>query len=460
MNPSASPPADWPDSLADGGRFGFEWLNRDLLWLFLLRALRSFAQGYLGVITPLYIALLGYNAEALGILFGVSAIFSALLSAATGVLADRFGRKTFLISISMMMAVGGVLFALTRNFAMIVAAGAIGSVGRGGALAGGAWGPFYPAAQALVAEQTSDANRNTVFGALSFVGVGAAAFGSLLAALPHLMYLHFGVSMLTGYRALFILSGPLGMAMAVAAIPVRELHHGHGRSHSKRVDEHATKSASPVLTFGLSRKSWRLIWRFMVTNATNGAAIGMLGPFVVYWFYRRFNATSSQLAELFFILNLIAALPYLFAGRVAIAFGSVRSIVATRAISTLLLFGVVLMPSFLAAAALYALRLAFNVLSIPLRQSYLMGVIDPPERASAAGMANLPSQVTSALGPYLAGYFMEHLFLSLPLEVAALMQGINTLLYWVFFRNIYPPEETVASTQNSERQVGDHTAQT
>jgi hypothetical protein len=37
-------------------------------------------------------------------------------------------------------------------------------------------------------------------------------------------------------------------------------------------------------------------------------------------------------------------------------------------------------------------------------------------------------QVTSAAGPYMAGYFMEHLMLSLPLEFAAAMQGLSTVL--------------------------------
>jgi predicted MFS family arabinose efflux permease len=102
---------------------------------------------------------------------------------------------------------------------------------------------------------------------------------------------------------------------------------------------------------------------------------------------------------------------------------------------------VVLMPNFLLAALVYGIRAVFNVLSIPVRQAYLMGVTEPAERATASGFSSFPSQVTSAIGPYMAGYFMEHLSLALPLEFAAAMQGINAFLYWVFFRNIYPPEE-------------------
>lgn len=424
----------------EGGLLGFAWLNRDLGWLFVLRILRSISQGYLGIILPLYLAALGYNAVALGTLLAVSAIVTAIISMLTGVLADRFGRKIFIASISLMFAIGGFGFALAHSFFWIVAFAAIGSIGRGGALAGGAWGPFYPAVQALVAEQTSHYNRTTVFGFFSFVGVMAGALGSLLAALPTLAKHTIGWSDLQGYRLLFVLSGVLGIAMAIAVIPVRE--HANGFSSAEPPLTTVDRPAPRKNTFGLSPESWRLVIRFMITNSTNGLAIGMLGPIVVYWFYRRFGATSAQLAEVFFIINFASAIPYLAAGRIALYLGSVRSVVITRSISTALLFAVVFMPTFSLAAALYGIRALFNMLSIPVRQSYLMGVIDPSERSSASGFANFPSQVTSAAGPYMAGYFMEHLALALPLEFAAAMQAINTLLYWVFFRNVYPPEET------------------
>jgi predicted MFS family arabinose efflux permease len=119
----------------------------------------------------------------------------------------------------------------------------------------------------------------------------------------------------------------------------------------------------------------------------------------------------------------------------------VRAIVWTRAISTVLLLLVVIAPAFWLAALLYGVRAIFNMLSIPVRQSYLMGVIPPAERSSASGFANFPSQVMSAAGPYIAGQFMQHLYLSLPLVFAAAMQALNTVLYWIFFRNVLPPEE-------------------
>lgn len=435
---SSAAPGELELEAAERGLLGIRWFNRDLGWLFVLRILRSIPQGYLGIILPLYLALLGYSAVALGTLLAFSALAAALISMLTGVLSDRFGRKTLIAIISLLFAVGGVGFAFARSFFWIVTFAAIGSIGRGGALAGGAWGPFYPAVQALVAEESSDYDRTTVFGVFSFVGVMAGAIGSLMAGLPTLTRHAVGLSELETYRGLFILSGFLGVVMAFAIMPVRERRPVPAEAFDAARHEPAV---AVTRTLGLSRESWHLVVRFMITNSTNGLAIGMLGPFVVYWFYRRFGASSGELAGVFFIINLVSSIPYLAAGRIALMLGSVRAVVITRTISTVLLFGVVMVPTFGLAAILYGVRALFNLLSIPVRQSYLMGVIDPAERASASGFASFPSQVTSAIGPYLAGYFMEHLALALPLEFAAAMQGLNTFLFWIFFRRVYPPEE-------------------
>ena len=294
------------------------WLNSSLRWLFLVRALRSASQGFLAIVVPLYIALLGYDAMHLGVLFTAASIASVILTALTGLLSDRFGRKTFLILISLLTVGGGLAFALSTNFIVLLLAAAIGTIGRGGgAGTGGNWGPFYPAEQALIAEHSSDFERTTVFGALSFVGVGAGAIGSLGAWLPRLLTTVTGASELIGYRVLFLLTAIFGLAMAAAVVPVSEAHPEHHRSKTSR-------ASSPPIRLGLSSQSWRLVWRFMATNLIQGFGIGLLGPIIVYWFFRVYGAGAGQLANLFFLINLAAALPYLMAGRLAFRVGSVQ----------------------------------------------------------------------------------------------------------------------------------------
>lgn len=57
----------------------------------------------------------------------------------------------------------------------------------------------------------------------------------------------------------------------------------------------------------------------------------------------------------------------------------------------------------------------------------------PAERASAAGLANLPSQATQSVSTYVAGYLMEYVALTMPLLVAGGLRALNALLYYVCF---------------------------
>lgn len=434
-----------------------QWLSRDLLCLFAARALRSFAIGYLGIILPIYVTELGYDAVHLGMLFSISGFTSAAVAISVGVLADRFGRKPFIILIALMMATGSVVLSLAHNFAVMVAAAAFGTIGfPGGVGGGGGWGPYYPAAQSLVAEQADHAHRTTVFGVLSFVGVIAGSLGSLAAALPRLLNASAGVSMVTGFRLLLLLTALVAISMAVVVIPVREIRYGRTLPLGPDPDP---ETPQPVVTadikvrkrLGLSRNSWQLVWRFMVTNATNGLAQGMMGPFIVYWFYKRFGASAAELGHLFFIINICAALPYLVIGRVSRRFGAVITITASRGISAVMLVAVVLMPTYSLAAILYVIRVLVAVFAVPVRQSFLMGVIEPAERSSAAAFANTPSQASQSLSAFGAGILIHYVALSMPLVAGGMFQALNALLYYSFFRNVRPPEELDALRRPEEQ---------
>ncbi|MGH2457800.1 MAG: MFS transporter [Chloroflexota bacterium] len=407
------------------------WLNRDLTLLFAGRGVRSLTQGYLAIIVPLYLATLGYSAVQLGLIFTASSIASAILAAAVGIYSDRFGRKLFLVILALLAAFGGLVFALSGSFLVLLVAGAISTIGRGGgAGSGGAWGPYYPAEQALLAEHADDEHRTAVFGATSFVGVLAGAVGSLLAILPSVLQSELGMGKIDSDRVLFGMTVIFGIAMAVVVLPVRETRQSAVESRPR-----------PKRAGRVSPATVRTILKFMATNATNGLAIGFLGPILVYWLYRRYGVGAAELGGLFTLINLATAPSYLYAARIARRLGAVNAVVLTRVVSVGILAFVPLMPVYPLAAALLLARMVTNTLSNPIRQSYLMAIIPREERATAAGFSNLPTQVFSSIGPTIAGYMMESISLDLPLEFAALFQGVNAVLYYFFFHGIKPPEE-------------------
>jgi MFS family permease len=416
-----------------------DWLTRDIVLLLSGRALRSLTQGFLTVLVPVYLAGQGYTATRVGIVFTAGAVGSILLTATVGLAADRIGRKPLLIALGFLSAAAALGFALTTSYSMLLIAAACGTIGRGGgAGSSGAFGPYYPAEQPLLAEQVRDADRTHVFGVVAVVGVLAGALGSLTAALPTVLQRGFGMPESAGARALFFAAAALGVAMALVVVPVREP---------------ALKPRRPGQR--LHAATWNVLWRFLITNATNGLAIGMLGPVLVYWFHVRFGATAAELGTLYFLANVLAAPSNLMAAPVARRFGTVRAVVMLRTIAVTLMAIMALAPTFVIAGALFLLRTQVNTMANPMRQSFLMGMVDPADRSTAAGFSNLPLQVLSSAGPTIAGQLMQSVWVSLPLELAAGLQAVNTVLYHAFFHRMRLPEERERAAVAAARRADD-----
>lgn len=402
----------------------------DLRYLLGGRALRSVTQGYLGIVVPLYLVAAGYDTVRIGALLTVAAASSAGLTALVGFAADRWGRKPLLIGLGLATAAGGLVFALTTNYVALVAAAAFGTIGSGGAAgSGGAFGPYYPAEQALIAEHAGDRDRTTVFAGLSFVGVIAAALGAGLAGLPRLFVVAGLGPKLDGYRALFGLTVVIGVAMVLVILPVTDSSVRDGRA--------ARRSPPP-----LSPRTRELLVRFGITNAVNGLAIGFLGPIMALWFHLRYGVDSAMIGALYLTINVAAMIPYLGVPWVTRRLGGVvRTVVTVRLISAAILAVIPLMPSFLLAGAAYLVRMLVNAVSVPVRQSYVMGIVPPAERSRMAALSNLPARIFALTGPVLAGVMLRTLWIGVPLELASGLQLAYSGLYWRFFRNVRPPEE-------------------
>lgn len=411
----------------------------DLRWLLGGRALRGVSQGYLAIVVPLFLVRAGYGTVRIGVLLTGAAASSAVLTALVGFAADRWGRKPLLVALGLMTALGGLVFALTTSYDFLFAAAVLGTIGSGGgAGSGGAFGPYYPAEQALIAEHAGDRDRTTVFAGLSFVGVLAGSLGAALAAVPHFVSTAGIGTRIQGYHFLFWGTAVIGVAMAAVILPVRE----------SRPARHAGGRPKPP---PLSPRTRGLLLRFGVTNGINGLAIGFLGPILALWFHLRYGVNAAQLGALYVIINLAAVLPYLGVPWITRRLGGVvRTVVAVRLASAALLAMIPLMPTFVLAGAVYLMRMLINAVSVPVRQSYVMGVVPPAERSRMAALSNLPARVGSLAGPALVGVLLRTWWIGVPLELAAALQVAYSALFWRYFRDLRPPEEGGAAPLAAE----------
>lgn len=410
-------------------------LARNLPWLYAGRVLRSFSTSFLGVIFPLYLAQAGYSSVGVGTVLTLGSLIIAVLVVGVGLVGDRIGRRLVLVSLGLLGAAGGALLAMSAAPVLVTVASGLAGIGRGGGVGGGgAWGPFFPAEQPLLAASIPAEKRTAAFGKVGFLGVLGGTAGSLAAVAP--TWLHTaGWSWLSAYRLLFGLIAVASLMVAALSLPLRD------PPAVRRPQRPADPARSPASHRAASLSTRELIGRLALTNGINGLAIGCMGPILVYWFHRRYGVGPGEVGVVYAVANLASALPQLGAARLAGRLGAVRAVVTSRALSAAFLLSMVWMPTFGLAAAAFLIRSVLNSVSGPTRQSYVMGVAAERQRGTVAALGALPSQVTASISPAAAGALMRS-FLDTPVWGAALFVWANALTFWLSFRHAPPPEET------------------
>ncbi len=403
-----------------------EWADRNLKVVLAARAAMSVGRAIAAVVTALYLADIGFSAIEIGVLFvGVTAV-SALMSTAIGLLADRLGRKPFLVVVPLLAAGAAVAYAEVRVTAVLFVAAALGSFGRGSGAGAGNVGPYQPAEAAIVADSVRGNRRAAAFGRIAFAATLGALVGGLLVSVVSTSAHMTPAQATAAYRPAFLLAAGLAVLAGLLALLVRE--------PSRRA---APEGARPR-RFQWPRRSWPSLWRFWVTNATNGVGIGLFGPFVSYWLYRRYGVSPGTIGILFAFVNLGSLAPTLAAARVARRFGTVRAIAIVRAVGGVLLVPMVLAPTFWIAGAVYFVRMMVQRVGLPLRQSFTQDMAHHEERASVAALSTLPAQATMAGSQAAAGYLFDDVGLAAPFELAAVFQVANAILYVLLF-TLRPP---------------------
>ncbi|MFP3951015.1 MAG: MFS transporter [Candidatus Bathyarchaeia archaeon] len=158
------------------------------------------------------------------------------------------------------------------------------------------------------------------------------------------------------------------------------------------------------------------------------------------WFSIRYDVGIGVVSIVFTFAQIAETLAYLVAPILADRIGNVRGTVFIRAIAAMLMLSIAFAPTALIAAILYACRNAFQRISHPLRESYMMAVLDSEIRASGAAIINIPRLITQVIGPSIGGYLLG-LSTLLPPLTGGIIFTIGDALYWIFFKKIKPPEE-------------------
>ena len=180
----------------------------DIEFILLSRVLRSLSGGIITIAFP-YLLLkdLHYSPFLLGIIYTAATISTALLSLASGYIADLWNQKYTLIFTLLLLPLSSLIILLFHNIIFIFLAAVLG--GYTGTLAGGVTGgAAIPLMNALVSDLVNIQGRVKVFSKLMFIGGISGAVGMLLGKISNTY-------------TLFIFASVASLLSVMIMIPVR-----------------------------------------------------------------------------------------------------------------------------------------------------------------------------------------------------------------------------------------------
>jgi MFS family permease len=121
--------------------------------------------------------------------------------------------------------------------------------------------------------------------------------------------------------------------------------------------------------------------------------------------------------------------------------GTANTVLLTQGISSLFLGVMVLAPTALVAAVMFVVRQFLMNLAWPAQQSYIMGVVEPKERATASSLTYATWGLANSLSPRLSGIWLGQGQLVWPLLFGAGSYLLSVTLFYGFFHNVKLPEE-------------------
>ncbi len=385
------------------------------------RGLRAVVDGCISVVLPAYLLALGFGALQIGVLSTATLLGSALLTLAVGFLGLRGGLRTLLLASTALMIATGCGFALADGFWFLLLIAFVGTLNP----SSGDVSVFLPLEQAALSGSVGDRERTALFARYSLIGSLCGAAGTLLATVPDQLATALQADPSSLFRVTFVFYAAIGLA---AGLVYRRLPPDHAVPRS---DGRSTLGASKAIVLKLASL-------FSVDAFAGGLVIQSL---LALWLFQNFGLSVSEAATIFFATNLLSAISYLVAARIAERIGLVNTIVFTHLPANACLIALPFVDDLALAIALLLARSLLSQMDVPTRTSYVMAVVTPAERAAAAGVTAVPRSLAAALGPSLGGYLLGLSGFAWPLLLGGALKAAYDVAFLFMFRKVKPPEE-------------------
>ncbi len=380
---------------------------------------RALAYGLGSVLIGVTLAHRGLTDAGVGGVLAALLAGIALVSVLVGRYGDRVGRRRFYRLLLVLMAAAGTVFALTDWLPALLLAALTGTVSTDVVESG----PFSSLEQAMLSHVAGDQDVTRLFGTYNTVATLAGSLGALIA--------------LAGSSAHWLLAYPVAAAAGLLC--------SARLSSAVEVGRELVEESRPPL-----HRSRGIVRRLSALFALDSFGGGFVPQtFIAYLFARRYGATPHTLALVFFAIGILQAASFQVAVRIAGRIGLLRTMVFTHLPSNLLLGAIAFAPNLPTAVGLLLARFALSQMDVPVRQAYVVGVVDPSERTAAAAYTNTARYVVRPVAPVVAGLALAT-GTGAPFLIAGALKSAYDIGLYALFRRV-PPATAPSSGAGSAR---------
>jgi MFS family permease len=386
------------------------------------RALRGLADGAVSVLLPSYLTAIGFSSLQVGAIVFGTLIGSAALTLWIGLVAHRIGRRRVMLAACALMFATGIGFATVTAFWPLFLIAIAGTLNP----SAGDVSLFLPVEQSALAETVASRELTAIFSRYNVGGALMGAIGALASALPTMIAAQMHWNPVAAQRSGFIAYAVLALAVGSIYWSLTPAVEGAALAPGTRP---LAKSRAIVI---------RLAALFSLDSFGGGLAIQSL---LALWLFRRFQLSIQAAAAFFFITGLLGAFSQLGSSWFVARIGRIRTMAYTHIPANLCLMIAGMMPSAGLALTFLMLRASMSSMDVPARQSYVMAVVPPEERAAAASVTNVPRSLATALAPLPAGALLDYSLFGWPLIFAGGCKLVYDALLLIQFRSVTPPDE-------------------
>lgn len=385
------------------------------------RALRAFGDGFVSLLLPYYLTILGFDPLQVGIIITITLLGAGGMTLTVGLISHRYRARNLLMAGSALLAAVALSLTQASDFWPLVIIAAFGMLNP----ASGDVTVFAPLEQSMLARSVTAESRTALFARYSLVGALVGALGAQAAGIPTLLETWFGLEAKTAVKSMFAAYALLGLVNLLLY-----------RGLSPKIEAPSSVHRAPL--HQSRRTVYKLAALFSIDAFGGGFAVQSL---IALWLFGRFDLSIAAASTIFFWTNMLAAFSFLLAARIAARIGLINTMVFTHLPANFFLLLVPLMPTLPLAITFLCLRSALSQMDVPARSSYVMAVVAPEERAAAASVTAVPRSFAAAISPAFAGYLLTLSPFGWPLVICGALKITYDLLLLGMFRAVKPPEE-------------------